>query len=548
MRNILVWLLLIFPIVGLAKWYAGEAHAHSTFSDGNRTPEVLMADTIIKGCHFLIPTDHHEYIPEKQKIGGLLADDFGFANYLERFKDNPTILGKSYSLTVLPCAELMFGPQHLLVMGDLAPVISELKQNSLQAQLEFNQANGLSSVAAHPSKEKYWFDRNLTVNGVEFFNESAAEYEKTRAWYLNLKDAWVISGWDTHNPATDAYDGQRRTWIYSDQPLTRASLIEALERGQTYAANWGARLSEINYVPSVTAYQIIDQGKTLRIKISFDRPVATAKKCHFYDNGRRLSELSVTMKAGAKDLVVEYRLDKPGQHAVVFEVENCLITSRINFEIEESAVSSILPTTFRGGAPILLGKTRAELEALWGKVAFGTNTWFYVGKPIKDFATEVFFYEFHNLPDGYKRVLTDRVEMVSIRKGWTPSPFKPRCFAPSDLVPQEILNLPPTEICRSASYASDAIAVIWRLRGNTYVLMVRDTRHRLYDEIKTDQGTIYRLNQYGRNFREANDAGGFVQIKGYPNFYGVKHWWENGDFQNRGSFGPVGGFFYRFDE
>src|SRR5262245_33908234 len=73
------------------KWYKGNLHTHSLWSDGNDFPEMICDWYKSRGYHFLALSDHNilsagekwideSKAPTRDAIGGL-------ARYLERFGD-----------------------------------------------------------------------------------------------------------------------------------------------------------------------------------------------------------------------------------------------------------------------------------------------------------------------------------------------------------------------------------------------------------------------------------------------------------------------------
>ncbi|MCL5407328.1 MAG: hypothetical protein M1429_02435 [Patescibacteria group bacterium] len=352
-------LLILVSRSASAKWYSGIIHVHSTFSDGDRTPGMVIRNAEKAGFQFLIETDHYEQIEKPQTLRSRLVKDYGFNNYWQKFSSNNLIIVRGAEIETRRGNARV----HTLVLGDLKydQGLMDLqgKEGNQQAVIDYLNQKGFLSVAAHPSLitaigTQTWrgecsdFSYNKSqckgLSGIEFFNEDEAGYQQTLKWYLGLiakgESPFVTAGCDSHSPllepVNDTKRWQRRTMVYSDRVLTPEILFEDITYGQTYAANNGAYFKDINYIIG-KCYWRVDRPK-FKLSIGFSKKTTSSKVLRIYRDGQ-LAEGSVkSLPVGLKEYsyTCEDKVVKPGKHRYVIEVEGCLITSPIGLEVTGS--------------------------------------------------------------------------------------------------------------------------------------------------------------------------------------------------------------------
>ncbi|MFA6493073.1 MAG: hypothetical protein WCV58_02985 [Patescibacteria group bacterium] len=329
-----------------ADWYPGIVHAHSTFSDGDRTPAMLKNAAGTMGCKFLIVTDHYEQINEKKKSlprMDLFTDDFGYDNYIKQFFVTEPFL-------CLPGSEITTGDgSHILALDNTSKVF-QASLSKVDQQEVINKLNELEalSVVAHPHAKQYFVDefKASDICGIEFFNENTVEYRETFGWYLKLirsnKSPFVTAGCDSHcstDPTVlDTNRWQRKTFAWLDGELTSINLIDAFRKGRTYAANYGAYIKSINYLPGVNEKKV--DWPSFKIKIGFPKKTTSEKAIYIYRDGNPRTLTEHQFLAGEKELECNFEDDdaSAGWHSYVIVVDGCLVTSPIKIEVSDAIV------------------------------------------------------------------------------------------------------------------------------------------------------------------------------------------------------------------
>ena len=167
------------------KWFKGNVHAHSTCSDGTRTPEQLVELYSGAGYDFLSITDH-----------GVVTDVEGLGNAgFLLIPGEEMCIGRSHADT----------PYHIVALGVKETLPFKDFDRDLDPQLVIDHVNDVGGLAilAHP----YWSGLNHRdmmeiedYHGVEIYNTSC-EYERNTGFSGSHIDDIIVMG--------------RRPWIYA---------------------------------------------------------------------------------------------------------------------------------------------------------------------------------------------------------------------------------------------------------------------------------------------------------------------------------------------
>jgi len=350
--------LFLLCVSAWAEWYPGIIHTHSTFSDSDRIPEMVMEEAARSGALFVIITDHYEQIDSSKSVRpDVPKKDFGFENYKKRFSGVPTIGDVPVPLVVITGAEITTGSSHTLALGALSFKDDRfLKQNTQQGVIDRLNELGFLPTAAHPHFQclsllrpwgitRYLYDKKNAngLCGVEIFNDhNWKQYTQTRDWYLSLlsggNDVFVTSGCDSHSGGEpkDVDRWTRKTWVWSeDWDWTSGKLIEAIRKGQTYASNYGASLENLNYIPGFKV-QEIDRAE-FQFTVVFEKEITSSKTVQIYRDGKLLTESIHQYPKGLKKIEYFFKDDQVqvGKHWYVVDVEGVLITSPIKLRIKQ---------------------------------------------------------------------------------------------------------------------------------------------------------------------------------------------------------------------
>jgi hypothetical protein len=173
------------PFKVRGKWYKGNVHAHTTESDGTRTPETLVKIYREAGYDFLSVTDHSVVAD----TGGLGSSGFLLVPGEE------ICVGRSHAGTLY----------HIVALGvdETLPFTDFDRELDPQRVVDhINEVGGIP-ILAHP----YWSGLNHRdmmalerYHGVEIYNTSC-EYERNTGLSASHIDGIIVAG--------------RRPWIYA---------------------------------------------------------------------------------------------------------------------------------------------------------------------------------------------------------------------------------------------------------------------------------------------------------------------------------------------
>jgi len=254
---------------------------------------------------------------------------------------------------------------HLLVVGDFYgdDGVNQLANHYQTQQKLIDRLNELNliTVAAHPNlisivnQDLYKgkpasFIFNVAeakgLKGKEVFNDGDAYAKTIENLIMDMErgnQLLVTAGCDSHDVKIDTEDAirwTRATWVWVDGAVNKESILESMRLGQTYAAQYGAAIKDMNFIPKKEAYQITDPD--IQFTVAFPKPVASKKKINVYfSNGEVIKSV---MNAGQS----ECRLSLMGpvdleEISFFIEVEECLVTSPIN--LTKKKAEATLPET-----------------------------------------------------------------------------------------------------------------------------------------------------------------------------------------------------------
>ncbi|MDN5212694.1 histidinol-phosphatase [Fulvivirgaceae bacterium BMA12] len=287
------------------RWYKGNLHTHSYWSDGDEFPEMIMDWYKSHGYHFVALSDHN-ILAEGEKwknISTSIIREKGFKKYLEKygedwvvykedssgisvklktFEEYVPLFEEAEKFHILQGEEITtsFGKkpihinasniQHLIIPKDGANV-TEVMQNNIDAVLEQREKTGVP-ILPHINHPNFHYGISaqdiIGLKGERFF-----EVYNGHPHVRNLGDSAHISTeemWDVINLAyfknnqpliygiaTDdshsyhqfgtEYSNAGRGWVMvAAKALQADSLINAMERGEFYAST-GVVLKDVDY-------------------------------------------------------------------------------------------------------------------------------------------------------------------------------------------------------------------------------------------------------------------------------------------------------------
>lgn len=220
------------------RWFKGNIHTHSTFSDGSRSPEKLVEIYKECGYDFLSITDHSHVTD----IRGIDEPDFLLIPGEEICIGNSQA-GTHYHIVAL-------GVNTTLPFDDFDDEVDP------QEVIDYINNDGGISILAHP----YWSGLNHydmmridRYHGVEIFNTSC-EYERDTGLSSAHIDGLIVAGRRPQIFATDDHHGSNRKGVPLDicgawinvkaKALTEKDIMYSIRKGLFYSSN-GPELKNI---------------------------------------------------------------------------------------------------------------------------------------------------------------------------------------------------------------------------------------------------------------------------------------------------------------
>lgn len=218
------------------QWYKGNLHAHTTLSDGNKTPQELAESYRAAGYHFLAITDHNLFAAYPELSG----PDFLVLPAVERdirLRNEPYHCIHAVGLKEQDCP------------GSLHQQLEEYSitqpEKDWQSLVDEMQATGQLVILGHPVWSRMSLDEMLRLKGylgIELYNHTS-EVKSRTGWSDYLIDCCLRAGQkpllfasdDCHcdDGAEDRFGG----WIQvKAQALTQQEILRQICGGSFYAS------------------------------------------------------------------------------------------------------------------------------------------------------------------------------------------------------------------------------------------------------------------------------------------------------------------------
>lgn len=347
MRLIVLALLVLQVVTVKSEWVIVACHGgHTRYSDGERTPWLLKKDALACGFQVLIPTDHYEQIPVKQK--GVIPDIIGlvgFDNYFNDYCNDLDIFGIKKSLLVLPGVEIANEdpPYHTLAFGEkIRDFCDTPNSETVIEQLETLKKYGLVTVLAHP----HWKIDNLPIDklhnycGIEFFNNyNPDDFYKDLSLYMELINlgqlVFPTSGIDVHyiEDPMELLRFARQTLVWAET-ISENTILSGFRKGSVIAANHNIVVKNCKPLPGFTTLK--SALPRIYLDISFKTVQLIERKLKIYRDRTLVYE--TTIDVGKTDLCVDF-IDTqaiPGLHRYIAVIDQCLVTAPWIFEVLEN--------------------------------------------------------------------------------------------------------------------------------------------------------------------------------------------------------------------
>jgi predicted metal-dependent phosphoesterase TrpH len=243
------------------RWYKGNTHTHTTNSDGDSSPEVVVKWYHDHGYNFLVVSDH---------------------NYLTEIDSLSEVFGKEEQFLLIPGTEVTDQLENKAIhLNSLNTTINVLPQggNSVIETLQ-NNIDAIRKAAAIPHINHPNHRWSITADDLkqiqncilfEVYSGHPIVNNLAGGGFPSVEEIWddvlssgklmygmavddahkFIDPWDR----TGARPGQGWVMVRAQQ-LTATNIMNALENGDFYSSN-GVELS---------AYEVDDNGMTIHIK------------------------------------------------------------------------------------------------------------------------------------------------------------------------------------------------------------------------------------------------------------------------------------------
>ena len=232
------------PFARPGRWFKGCLHVHSTASDGQRTPEQVLAWYQSRGYHFLALTDHGVWA-EGRRVG----EEFVTLGGIE-----------------VDGIDLRAGLFHLIGLGlRQPPDLGGGAGASMQESINRLRAAGGLVILAHP----YWSGQRsgdllgmVGCTGLEVYNGGCEVDDAKGLSVVHWDDLlaaghclWGLAVDDAHWRDGDHDAGLGWLWVKA-AALSEASILDALEQGYFYASSG----------PKISSMEL--EGEWLRVRCS----------------------------------------------------------------------------------------------------------------------------------------------------------------------------------------------------------------------------------------------------------------------------------------
>ncbi len=298
------------------RWYKGNLHTHSYWSDGDDFPEMIMDWYKTHGYHFVGLSDHN-ILARKEKWKTIPKNQIyenAFEAYLTQFDDKVVFKQDSGRISVrlktlkeyrplfeepgrfliLEAEEITDGlegkPVHInvsniqeLIRPQGGETVLEIMQNNINAALQQRAETGVPNLV-HINHPNFYYAISLedmqALEGEQFFEVynghpmvnnygdsthigTEEMWDQINISYLNRNQPvmYGIATDDSHSYHTfgSEYSNAGRGWVmvHADQ-LEAVSLIEAMEKGQFYAST-GVTLAKVDFSKNVLHVTVADE-------------------------------------------------------------------------------------------------------------------------------------------------------------------------------------------------------------------------------------------------------------------------------------------------
>lgn len=276
------------------KWYRGNLHAHTTHSDGHKSPEDIVAIYKQGGYDFMALTDHDFFTDYHSQLG---SEDFLILPAMEGsiyYITAPEKVAKYKDANLTDTWEILFDvdkhpncdkAHHFNVYqstGDapfahgtfLPPQVvfgTEGHREALQKTVDFYREKGCFVIYNHPLWSRIAPDDILGITGlnaIEVYNHMTEEACGLGAdsTYLDIllrsgTPINVMAADDNHNKG-DVDDNYGGYVMVKAPELSQRAIMTALEAGQYYASSgatlldWGVKDNQV-YVTCEPASKIV---------------------------------------------------------------------------------------------------------------------------------------------------------------------------------------------------------------------------------------------------------------------------------------------------
>lgn len=266
-------------------WYKGNMHAHTTISDGKRTPDEAIALYKAAGYDFLALTDHRKMSYPEMRDGMLLTGGVEF--------------------------DYMLSDQCIHIVGiglrgepELSP---PMRGESAQQAIDAINAQGGLAILAHPAWSLNTLNVTLPLTGLaamEIYNStSGIPWNAARADGSQFADLTYTHGKFTPVVASDdshTYTGEHtRSFTYVNAAeLTLECIMDAIRSGRMYASQ-GPRFTQIELTKDAL---IVDCQPTRRAIFYSNLPWAGKRT---FEGDEPITHVEYPLKRGERYIRVQ---------------------------------------------------------------------------------------------------------------------------------------------------------------------------------------------------------------------------------------------------
>ncbi|WP_339707941.1 histidinol-phosphatase [uncultured Kriegella sp.] len=306
------------------KWYKGNLHTHSYWSDGDEFPEVILDWYKTRGYEFMALSDHNT-VAREEKWKTISEDSIyqtAFRKYLNTYGDDwvahkidsgktlvklktfaeyRDLVEEPGKFLVIPSEEITdgFEGKHIHmnatnIQEKIEPQggssVAEVMQNNINQVLDQRERTGVP-IMPHINHPNFFYsislDDMISLKGERFFevyNGHPMVHNMGDSTHISTEDMWDlinISYLESNKPlmyglATDdshSYHKKGKKWsnagrgwvMVQSDTLSAKALITSMEAGQFYSST-GVTLKEVNYQDNTLSVVVdAEQGVTYSI-------------------------------------------------------------------------------------------------------------------------------------------------------------------------------------------------------------------------------------------------------------------------------------------